>query len=56
MTDNYEQAETTDPHAEAPEEDPLAHLGEVLPDPWDDEGQTDWANHTVDLDPKTMGV
>lgn len=56
MTDNYEQAETTDPHAADPAEDPEKHLGAILPDPWDDEHQTDWANHTVELDPRTMGV
>lgn len=59
MTDNYEQAETrpvTDPHEAAPQEDPLEHLGEVLPDPWDDPAQQDWADHTVELDPRTMGV
>lgn len=59
MTDNYEQAEhrpLADPHEADPLEDPEKHLGAVLPDPWDDDGQADWANHTVDLDPRTMGV
>ena len=34
----------TDPHEAAPDEDPADHLGEVIPDPWDDEDQPDWAN------------
>lgn len=34
----------TDPHATAPDEDPMEHLGDVIPDPWDDEAQTDWRN------------
>lgn len=29
-----------DPHPF--EEDPEDHLGDVTPDPWDDETQTDW--------------
>lgn len=37
----------TDPHADAPEEDPEEHLGEVIPDPWDDPNQTDWRTQTV---------
>lgn len=36
-----------DPHAAAPEEDPLDHLGPEIPDPWDDDAQTDW--RTLDL-------
>ena len=38
-----------DPHAAAPDEDPLDHLGDVIPDPWDDDAQTDWSS--VDLGP-----
>lgn len=60
MTDNFEAAETpglvTDPHQADPDEDPEQHLGAVLRDPWNDATQTDWADHTVDLDPDTMGV
>ena len=40
----------TDPHAAAPDEDPLKHLGEEIPDPWDDDEQTDWATRTVVVD------
>jgi hypothetical protein len=40
----------TDPHANAPEENPEDHLGPVIPDPWDDDKQTDWPTETVDLD------
>jgi hypothetical protein len=32
-----------------PDEDPEAHIGPVVLDPWDDEGATDWPNETVDL-------
>lgn len=58
MTDNYEQAESApaDPHAADPHEDPEQHMGEVIPDPWSDPAQKDWADHTVELDPDTMGV
>lgn len=45
-----------DPHADAPEEDPEQHMGEVIADPWDDPGQKDWETHSVELDPRTMGV
>lgn len=38
-----------DPHARAPEEDPEEHIGEVIPDPWDDPEQTDWPNETVEV-------
>lgn len=37
----------TDPHADAPDEDPGEHIGEKIPDPWDDPAQTDWPNETV---------
>ena len=37
----------TDPHAAAPDEDPLDHLGPEIPDPWDDDEQTDWKTQTV---------
>lgn len=33
----------TDAHAAAPDEDPENHLGEEVPDPWDDPQQQDWA-------------
>jgi hypothetical protein len=35
------------PHDAAPDEDPLDHLGDVIPDPWADDAQTDWATQTV---------
>lgn len=41
---------TSDPHAAAPDEDPLDHIGEVITDPWDDPGQTDWADDPVKRD------
>lgn len=37
----------SDPHEAAPEENPEDHLGEVIPDPWDDDAQTDWKTQTV---------
>lgn len=37
----------TDAHAAAPDEDPLDHLGPVIPDPWEDGAQTDW--HTPSI-------
>jgi hypothetical protein len=37
----------TDPHADDPDEIPEEHIGEVIPDPWDDPDQTDWPNETV---------
>ena len=46
----------TDPHANNPHEDPEEHLGAVIPDPWDDDEQTDWATRTVDLDPAPEDV
>lgn len=52
MTD----ARPADPHAEDPNEDPEEHVGEVIADPWDDPGQTDWETHSVNLDPRTTGV
>jgi hypothetical protein len=39
----------TDAHADDPDEDPEDHLGEVIPDPWDDPRQEDWATTTLDL-------
>ncbi len=36
-----------DPHENDPEENPLDHLGEELPDPWDDPEQKDWTDHTL---------
>lgn len=64
MTDSeatdYEQAESPgaaiDPHRADPHEDPEQHIGAPMADPWDDEAQTDWETHTVDVDPRTMGV
>lgn len=47
---------TIDPHQNDPNEDPEKHLGPVIPDPWDDEAQTDWATRTVDLDPEPEDV
>jgi hypothetical protein len=38
----------TDPHANAPHENPEDHIGEEIPDPWDDPKQKDWATETVD--------
>jgi hypothetical protein len=40
----------TDPHAAAPDEDPMDHLGPEIPDPWDDDEQTDWKTQTVVVD------
>jgi len=42
--------EPVDPHAAAPDEDPEQHIGEEMPDPWDDPDQTDWPNESVELD------
>jgi hypothetical protein len=39
-----------DPHAAAPDEDPLDHLGEVIPDPWEDDAQPDWRNAVVEVE------
>ena len=39
-----------DPHAADPDEDPLEHLGDVIPDPWDDDDQTDWRTATVEVE------
>lgn len=36
-----------DPHAAAPNEEPLNHLGEVIEDPWSDDTQTDWGTAPV---------
>ncbi len=41
----------TDPHEAAPDEDPLEHVGEVIPDPWDDDAQTDWRTVRVPVLP-----
>lgn len=30
-------------------ENPEEHLGAEMPDPWDDEAQTDWPNGSVDV-------
>lgn len=40
----------TDPHEHAPDENPEDHIGQEIPDPWDDEDQTDWRT-IVDTDP-----
>lgn len=32
----------TDAHVNDPDEDPTEHLGEIIPDPWNDPKQTDW--------------
>jgi hypothetical protein len=39
----------TDAHSAAPDEDPMDHLGDELPDPWSDEAQDDWANEEVEV-------
>lgn len=39
----------SDPHENAPDEDPEDHIGEAIPDPWSDPEQTDWATETVSL-------
>lgn len=38
-----------DPHANAPEEDPEEHIGEEIPDPWEDHSQEDWPTDTRNL-------
>jgi hypothetical protein len=38
------------PHVNNPDEDPEDHLGEVIPDPWDDPEQPDWVTTALDLD------
>lgn len=45
-----------DPHAADPNEDPKQHLGAVIPDPWDNDEQTDWVTQTVSLDPDPEAV
>lgn len=44
---------TTDPHAEAPEENPEDHIGEELPDPWDSDRaeDADWPNGVIEVRP-----
>lgn len=37
----------TDAHAAAPDEDPLEHLGDEIPDPWDDDAQADWGTTSI---------
>lgn len=37
-----------EPHVNAPGEDPEDCVGRVIRDPWDDETQTDWENHTTE--------
>jgi hypothetical protein len=39
----------TSAHEADPDEDPEDHLGPVIPDPWEDDRQTDWATTTLDL-------
>jgi len=39
-----------DPHTAAPDEDPMDHLGPVISDPWDDDGEEDWVTQTVEVD------
>jgi len=38
----YEGEPMTGPHEKAPGENPEDHVGDEIPDPWDDETQTDW--------------
>lgn len=40
----------TDAHVNAPDENPLDHIGDEIPDPWNDPDQTDWATETLVLD------
>jgi hypothetical protein len=53
MTDETSTAPALDPHAAAPDEDPLDHLGDEIPDPWEDDDQGDWTTQTVLLDDGT---
>jgi hypothetical protein len=39
----------TDAHADDPDEDPEEHIGDEIPDPWEDPEQRDWATTTPDL-------
>lgn len=39
----------TDAHANDPDEDPTEHIGEEIPDPWEDPEQRDWATVALDL-------
>jgi hypothetical protein len=38
-----------DPHADAPEENPEEHIGDEIPDPWEDDSATDWPNDSRNL-------
>lgn len=53
MSDERDETAAVDPHAAAPDEDPMEHLGDEIPDPWDDDGQTDWKTQTVVVDDGT---
>ncbi len=35
-------------HQEAPDENPMDHVGEPIPDPWDDLDQDDWTTGSAD--------
>lgn len=37
--------ENVDPHAS--DENPEDHIGDMIPDPWSDDAQTDWPNNVV---------
>lgn len=41
----------TDPHADAPEENPLEHVGAERPDPWDSNEVEDgfWPNEIIEV-------
>lgn len=39
-------APNTDPHP-SPNEDPEQHIGEKIPDPWEDDDQKDWTTRTL---------
>lgn len=39
----------TTAHANDPDENPLDHIGQEIPDPWDDPEQTDWTTRTIDV-------
>lgn len=37
-------AQPIPPNPHASGEDPEEHIGDIIPDPWDDDAQTDWPN------------
>jgi hypothetical protein len=46
----------TSAHEADPDEDPAEHIGEVIPDPWDDPDQDDWASGRLDLGDPAAGL